>query len=90
MAQGSRILRCSEKKLDVLFLTDPIDTFWLSMASEFQDRKFISITKGDIDLTGFSDDKKEKIRKHLRYEGSVEKIKEILGITYKMLKFPQS
>ena len=61
MAEGSPHLEVfKKKKLDVLFLTDPIDTFWLSMAAEFQDRKFVSITKGDIDLSAFSDDKKEK------------------------------
>ena len=81
MAQGSPHLEVfKKKKLDVLFLTDPIDTFWLSMASEFQDRKFVSITKGDIDLTGFSDDKKEKDKKPpAGMKGLVEKIKEILG-----------
>ena len=81
MAEGSPHLEVfKKKKLDVLFLTDPIDTFWLSMAGEFQDRKFVSITKGDIDLTAFSDDKKEKEKKPpAGMKGLVEKIKEILG-----------
>ena len=81
MAEGSPHLEVfKKKKLDVLFLTDPIDTFWLSMAGEFQDRKFVSITKGDIDLTAFSDNKKEKDKKTpAGIKGLVEKIKEILG-----------
>ena len=76
MAEGSPHLEVfKKKKLDVLFLTDPIDTFWLSMAGEFQDRKFVSITKGDIDLTAFSDNKKEKEKKPpAGMKGLVEKL----------------
>merc|ERR1712093_583509 len=64
MAEGSPHLEVfKKKKLDVLFFTDPIDTFWLSMAGEFQGKKFTSITKGDIDLSAFSDEKKKKEKK---------------------------
>ena len=69
-----------KKKLDVLFFTDPIDTFWLSMAGEFQGKKFTSITKGDIDLSAFSDEKKKKEKKdNIVIDGLVKKIKDILG-----------
>ncbi len=81
MAEGSPHLEVFKKKqLDVLFFTDPIDTFWLSMAGEFQGKKFTSITKGDIDLSAFSDEKKKKEKKdHVAIDELVKKIKEILG-----------
>ena len=64
----------------MLFFTDPIDTFWLSMVGEFEEKKFTSITKGDIDLTAFSDDKKSKGKKEkVDIEDLVKKIKEVLG-----------
>jgi molecular chaperone HtpG len=81
MAEGSPHLEVFKKKnLDVLFFTDPIDTFWLSMAGEFEEKKFTSITKGDIDLSAFSDGKKDNQKKEkLNIKPLVEKIKEILG-----------
>ena len=36
--------------LEVLFFTDTIDDFWLQTASDYSDKPFKSITKGDIDL----------------------------------------
>lgn len=39
--------------LEVLFLSDTIDSFWLQQASEYKGRKFVSVTKGNIDLDKF-------------------------------------
>ena len=41
------------KGIEVLFLVDPIDTFWLQMLPEFEEKKFTSVTKGTIDLSKF-------------------------------------
>ena len=38
------------KGIEVLFFTDTIDDFWLQNATEYQDKPFKSVTKGDIDL----------------------------------------
>jgi molecular chaperone HtpG len=55
------------KDIEVLFFVDPIDTFWLQMVPEFEGKKFVSITKGSIDLSKFDDeakdDKKDKKRR---------------------------
>ena len=37
--------------IEVLYLTDAVDEFWLPMIGAFQGKKFTSITKGEIDLT---------------------------------------
>lgn len=44
--------------LEVLFFTDTIDSFWLQMAAEYQGKKFVSITKGDVPLDSFPVEKK--------------------------------
>lgn len=55
--------------LNVLFFNDTIDDFWLQMVDEYKGKKFVSITKGIIDLDQFdtqsseqetSDTKKDK------------------------------
>jgi molecular chaperone HtpG len=42
--------------LEVLFLTDTVDSFWLQMVPAFEGKKFISITKGAVDLTAFANE----------------------------------
>ncbi|MDA7792466.1 molecular chaperone HtpG [bacterium] len=39
------------KGIDVLLMTDPIDDFWLSNLSAFDEKPFQSITRGEIDLS---------------------------------------
>lgn len=39
--------------IEVLFFTDTIDSFWLQMADSYKDKKFVSITKGAVDLDKF-------------------------------------
>ncbi len=51
--------------LEVLFMTDTIDSFWLQNVSEFKGKKFVSITKGAVDLSKFepankADEEKEE------------------------------
>jgi molecular chaperone HtpG len=49
--------------LEVLYFTDTIDSFWLQNAPEYQGKKFVSVTKGSIDLDKFEpkeDEKEEK------------------------------
>ncbi|MCB9989448.1 MAG: molecular chaperone HtpG [Rhodospirillales bacterium] len=47
--------------LEVLFFTDTIDDFWLQNVSDFDGKPFKSITKGNIDLDRFENQKdKEK------------------------------
>ena len=43
------------KGIEVLFLTDAVDDFWLQMVPEFDGKKFQSVTRGTADL----DDKKD-------------------------------
>ncbi len=39
--------------LEVLLFTDTVDSFWLQMANEYKGKKFVSVTKGSVDLGKF-------------------------------------
>ncbi len=45
--------------IEVLFFTDTIDDFWLQTVLDYKDIPFQSITKGDVDLDAFDDNKNE-------------------------------
>tara|TARA_B110000495_G_scaffold190523_1_gene192744 strand:- start:1705 stop:3591 length:1887 start_codon:yes stop_codon:yes gene_type:complete len=64
------------KGLDVLLLTDPIDEFWIPIMSEYNGKKFTSISRGGADLDKFgSIDKKEKKEVDAgKFEKLIEKI----------------
>ncbi len=53
------------KGIEVLFLTDAVDDFWLQMVPEYAGKKFQSVTRGvaDIDDKKDADDKAEKDKK---------------------------
>ena len=44
--------------IDVLFMTDPVDQFWLPTAADFDGKAFRSITQGSADLDKFETVKK--------------------------------
>lgn len=60
--------------LEVLFLTDTIDDFWLQNVPEYKGKKFKSVTKGDINLG--EDDKKPETPKESA--DFIKQLKEIL------------
>jgi molecular chaperone HtpG len=46
--------------IEVLIMTDTIDSFWLQNANEFDGKMFQSVTKGAADLESFDENKEEK------------------------------
>jgi molecular chaperone HtpG len=53
-----------EKGYEVLFLTDPVDEVWVERVGPFQDKKFQSVGKGEVDLGSEEEKKKaEEVRK---------------------------
>ena len=51
------------RNLEVLFMVDPVDEFWLQSFSEYEGKNFKSITKGNVDLSKFKLDEKNDIKK---------------------------
>lgn len=49
-----------EKDIEVLFLTDAVDEFWVTVALPYKDKDFQSINRHDVDLTNIGKDSKEQ------------------------------
>lgn len=70
--------------LEVLFMTDTIDSFWLQQISDYLGKKFVSITKGAVDLGKFeSKDDEGKPKQEPQDEASLAAL---LGVLSEELK----
>jgi len=67
--------------IEVLFFTDTIDDFWLQQIHDFQGKKFQSVTRGNIDLDQFEENKDEDGKKDdsARHNDLTEKLKTLLA-----------
>ncbi len=69
------------KKIDVLILTDPIDDFWIPLMPEYSGKKFVSISRGNVNLDEIKIDEKKKKKKKEKdsdYEALLKEIKSCL------------
>ncbi len=46
-----------EKDIEVLYLIDTVDNFWVTVQNEYKGKEFKSITKGDIDIEDLNNEK---------------------------------
>jgi len=60
-----------DKDIEVLFMTDSIDEFWLPIQGDFKEKKFKSITRGSAELSKICSNKNKKDDKS-DYEGKEE------------------
>lgn len=67
--------------LEVLYFNDTIDSFWLQMVTEYTGKKFVSVTKGSIDLDKFESKDEEK-----KEEKNDANLTALLGILSEELK----
>ncbi|MBR2824972.1 MAG: molecular chaperone HtpG [Solobacterium sp.] len=70
--------KIKEKGYDILYLTDPVDEFMITMLREYDGKQFRSVTKGDLDLEN-EEEKKER-------EEASEKNKDLLSAMKEVLK----
>jgi len=63
----------ASKDIEVLFLTDTVDDFWVTTTNEYKAKEFQSITRSDIDL--------EKIGKEKQGDDNDDDKKEIKDVT---------
>jgi molecular chaperone HtpG len=92
----------SQKDVEVLFLTDAVDDFWVTVALPYKEKEFQSITRSDIDLENIDkspeekksedekseEDKKDDIKDvtSSQFEALVKFMKETLGAKVKDVK----
>ncbi len=69
--------------LEVLFLSDTIDSFWLQQVGDYKSKKFVSVTKGSIDLDKFETEKKDDEKSEEKNDISIT---ELLGAFSEELK----
>ena len=75
------------KNISVLIMTDAIDQFWLPMIGSFKDKKFTSITQGQINLDDLdaknkdkkSDSKDQKEKQDKEFVDLIAQMKVVLG-----------
>ena len=83
-----------KKDVEVLYLTDAVDDFWVTVTLPYKEKEFQSITRSDIDLDNIDkekkegdeedsnekpEDKKEKDVTNSKYDDLIAKFKELLG-----------
>ncbi len=70
------------KGIEVLFMTDTIDEFWLPIQMDYQGKKFKSVTRGSAELSKVVSDKKEAEQPESntgQTEKLIARLKEILS-----------
>ena len=75
------------KNIPVLIMTDAIDQFWLPMIGSFKDKKFVSITQGQINLDDLdaknkdnnNEDMDKKDKKDKEFIDLIAQMKVVLG-----------
>jgi molecular chaperone HtpG len=63
LKQSPQLEGYTAKGIEVLFLTDPVDDFWLSMTPEFEGKPFKSVTRGSADLESLKKEEGEEDKK---------------------------
>ena len=69
------------RDIEVLLLTDPVDSFWVRTAMGFEGKPFVSVTQGAGDLENIkpADQPKEEVKADAETEALIEKMKAALG-----------
>lgn len=89
-AKNSPHLEIFRKKgIEVLLLSDRVDEWMMSYLTEFNEKSFQSITRGDLDLGDMDDEETKKAQEESEKEvaGLVERIKTALGDNVKDVRF---
>ena len=71
--------KLTKKNFEVLLMCDPIDEYCMQQLKEYEGKKFVNISKENLDLELSDDEKAEEEEKKKKYEDLCKLIKDILG-----------
>ena len=63
LSQSPHLEGFKAKGIEVIYMTDPVDEFWLPSVGKYSEKDFQSITKGGADLDNIKSDKKDNKKK---------------------------
>ncbi|WP_223669140.1 molecular chaperone HtpG [Kangiella shandongensis] len=81
-AKNSPHLEIFRKKgIEVLLMSDRIDEWTISHLTEYSDKKFVSVTQGNLDLGSLEDekDKQAQAKASEEHKDFIERVKTVLG-----------
>ena len=67
------------RNVEVLFMVDPIDEYVMQQVKDFEDKKFVCLTKEGVKFEESDDAKKKKEEEKASFEKLCKQMKEILG-----------
>jgi molecular chaperone HtpG len=70
---------CKQRGYEVLFMTDPIDEYAMQQLKDYEDKKFVCLTKDGVKFEETEEEKKKKEEEKAAFENLTKLIKEILG-----------
>ena len=73
--------KLTKRGFEVLFMCDPIDEYCMQQLKEFEEKKFVDITKENLDLPLTEEEKKAEEEKKKEFEDLCKIMKETLGDT---------
>jgi len=73
------IEQAKKRGYEVLFMTDPIDEYAMQQLKDFEDKKFVCLTKDGVKFEESEDEKKQKEEEKASFESLTKLVKEILG-----------
>ena len=88
LSQSPHLEGFKAKGIEVIYMTDPVDEFWLPSVGKYSEKDFQSITKGGADLDKIKSDKKDKDKKknNTDIDKLIASIKVTLGDEVKEVK----
>ena len=89
LSQSPHLEGFKAKGIEVIYMTDPVDEFWLPSVGKFAEKDFQSVTKGGADLDKIKSDKKEdpkKKKENKKIDKLLASIKVTLGDEVKEVK----
>jgi molecular chaperone HtpG len=71
--------QCRKRGYEVLYMTDPIDEYAMQQLKDFEDKKFVCLSKEGVKFEDTEDEKKQKEEEKAQFEALTKTIKDILG-----------